>query len=45
MAAAIYRAANDGADVINLSIGGGPNYAQDVSGVAAAKVGERGVCT
>jgi subtilisin family serine protease len=42
MAAAIYRAAHDGCHVINMSIGGGPNYAEDPSAIAAAVVGSRG---
>ncbi|KAJ3409063.1 hypothetical protein HDV05_004595 [Chytridiales sp. JEL 0842] len=42
MASAIYMAAKDGCDVMNLSIGGGPNYAEDVSGLAAAEVGKKG---
>jgi hypothetical protein len=28
--------------VINLSIGGGPNYAEEASAIAAAKAGELG---
>ncbi|KAJ3217597.1 hypothetical protein HDU81_000784 [Chytriomyces hyalinus] len=42
MAAAIYRAANDGADLINLSIGGGPNYPEEVDTIAAEVVGKAG---
>ncbi|KAI8825384.1 peptidase S8/S53 domain-containing protein, partial [Chytriomyces cf. hyalinus JEL632] len=42
MAAAIYRAANDGADLINLSIGGGPNYPEEVDTIAAEVVGRSG---
>jgi hypothetical protein len=42
MAAAIYRAAEEGCHVINLSIGGGPNFSDDLSAIAAAKVGELG---
>ncbi|KAI8848405.1 peptidase S8/S53 domain-containing protein [Chytridium lagenaria] len=39
---AIYMAAADGADVINLSIGGGPAYADSPDAVAATRVGEIG---
>ncbi|KAJ3248094.1 hypothetical protein HDU77_008246, partial [Chytriomyces hyalinus] len=42
MAAAIYRAADDGADVINLSIGGGPDYPDEVDTIAAEVVGKAG---
>ncbi|KAI9329163.1 peptidase S8/S53 domain-containing protein [Obelidium mucronatum] len=42
MAAAIYRAAEDGAHVINLSIGGGPNYATEIDNIAADVVGKAG---
>ncbi|KAJ3413387.1 hypothetical protein HDV05_008098 [Chytridiales sp. JEL 0842] len=41
-AAAIYRAAEEGCHVINLSIGGGPNYAEEVSAIAADTVGKLG---
>ncbi|KAJ3107296.1 hypothetical protein HDU97_004435 [Phlyctochytrium planicorne] len=42
MAAAIYMAAEDGADIINLSIGGGPAFADDASAVAATRVSAAG---
>ncbi|KAJ3218458.1 hypothetical protein HDU67_005554 [Dinochytrium kinnereticum] len=42
MTAAIYRAAADGADIINLSIGGGPAYSDSPDAVAATRVGEQG---
>ncbi|KAI8848411.1 peptidase S8/S53 domain-containing protein [Chytridium lagenaria] len=42
MTQAIYMAAADGADVINLSIGGGPAYADSPDAVAATRVGEIG---
>ncbi|KAJ3411913.1 hypothetical protein HDV05_001494 [Chytridiales sp. JEL 0842] len=41
-AAAIYRAAEDGCHVINLSIGGGPNYPEEVSAIASDVVGKLG---
>ncbi|KAI9326531.1 peptidase S8/S53 domain-containing protein [Obelidium mucronatum] len=42
MAAAIYRAADDGAHIMNLSIGGGPNYADEEDNIAADIVGKNG---
>ncbi|KAJ3107299.1 hypothetical protein HDU97_004438 [Phlyctochytrium planicorne] len=39
---AIYRAAADGADIINLSIGGGPAYSDGSDAAAATKVGLQG---
>ncbi|KAJ3002785.1 UNVERIFIED_CONTAM: hypothetical protein HDU68_006007, partial [Siphonaria sp. JEL0065] len=42
IAAAIYRAAEDGAHVISISIGGGPNYATDDDAIAADIVGKAG---
>ncbi|KAJ3192789.1 hypothetical protein HK101_005963 [Irineochytrium annulatum] len=42
MAAAIYRAHNDGADLINLSIGGGPAYPDEADSFAAQEVGTQG---
>ena len=42
IAAAIYRAANDGADVINLSLGSSAGYSDDVSAVAASRVTDAG---
>ncbi|KAJ3025621.1 UNVERIFIED_CONTAM: hypothetical protein HDU68_006931 [Siphonaria sp. JEL0065] len=41
-AAAIYRAAADGAHVINLSIGGGPSYYDSPEAIAAEIVGKAG---
>ncbi|KAJ3009973.1 UNVERIFIED_CONTAM: hypothetical protein HDU68_002402 [Siphonaria sp. JEL0065] len=41
-AAAIYRAAEDGAHVINLSIGGGAAFSDEVEAVAAEIVGKAG---
>ncbi|KAJ3026728.1 UNVERIFIED_CONTAM: hypothetical protein HDU68_005154, partial [Siphonaria sp. JEL0065] len=43
VAAAIYKAAEDGAHVISISIGGGPIFATEVSGIAADTVGKAGV--
>ncbi|KAI8832544.1 peptidase S8/S53 domain-containing protein [Chytridium lagenaria] len=43
IAAAIYRAADDKADIINLSLGGGPVFGDWVSSVAANRVADRGV--
>ncbi|KAI8622255.1 peptidase S8/S53 domain-containing protein [Chytriomyces sp. MP71] len=40
--AAIYRAADDGADLINLSLGGGPAYSEEADAIAAEKVGKAG---
>jgi minor extracellular serine protease Vpr len=42
IAAAIYRAAEDGADIITISIGGGPSYNDEVDTIAAATVGAAG---
>ncbi|KAJ3110895.1 hypothetical protein HDU96_006172 [Phlyctochytrium bullatum] len=42
MAKAIYMAAKDGADVINLSIGGGPAFSDGLDAVAAERVGADG---
>ncbi|KAJ3209791.1 hypothetical protein HDU82_000101 [Entophlyctis luteolus] len=40
--AAIYMAAEDGADVINLSLGGGPSFPEDPDQMASAIVGRQG---
>ncbi|KAI9346747.1 peptidase S8/S53 domain-containing protein [Zopfochytrium polystomum] len=40
--AAIFRAAADGADVINLSLGGGQNYPDDITTIAADRVAADG---
>ncbi|KAI8825383.1 peptidase S8/S53 domain-containing protein, partial [Chytriomyces cf. hyalinus JEL632] len=40
--AAIYRAADAGADIINLSLGGGPDYADEPDTIAATIVGKYG---
>ncbi|KAJ1564995.1 hypothetical protein HK096_005162 [Nowakowskiella sp. JEL0078] len=40
--AAIYLAANDGAHIINISLGGGPRYSDESDAVAAQRVGEAG---
>ncbi|KAJ3223990.1 hypothetical protein HDU81_008810 [Chytriomyces hyalinus] len=40
--AAIYRAADAGADIINLSLGGGPDYADEPDTIAATVVGKYG---
>ena len=42
IAAAIYKAAYDGSHIINLSLGGGPAYADGASAVACEKVGKMG---
>jgi subtilisin family serine protease len=42
LASAILRAAQDGADVINLSIGGTPAYSDEIDAVAAQTVGTAG---
>ncbi|KAJ3205250.1 hypothetical protein HDU67_008940 [Dinochytrium kinnereticum] len=42
IAEAIYRAAADGADIINLSLGGGPVFNDFVTSVAATRVSETG---
>ncbi|KAI8832541.1 peptidase S8/S53 domain-containing protein [Chytridium lagenaria] len=42
IAAAIYMAARDGSDVINLSLGGGPVYADGADSYAAEVVGKAG---
>ncbi|KAJ3218459.1 hypothetical protein HDU67_005555 [Dinochytrium kinnereticum] len=42
IAEAIYRAAADGADIINLSLGGGPVYNDFVTSVAASRVSAAG---
>ncbi|KAJ3188087.1 hypothetical protein HK101_009216 [Irineochytrium annulatum] len=42
LAQAIYRAEQDGADLINMSVGGGPDYADEVDVFAATAVGNRG---
>ncbi|KAJ3107300.1 hypothetical protein HDU97_004439 [Phlyctochytrium planicorne] len=39
---AIYRAAEDGADIINLSLGGGPTYNDGADSDAASRVGAAG---
>ncbi|KAI9349220.1 hypothetical protein BDR26DRAFT_853253 [Obelidium mucronatum] len=40
--AAIYMAASDGAHIINLSLGGGPEFSDDSAAAAAEAVGKRG---
>ncbi|KAJ3218460.1 hypothetical protein HDU67_005556 [Dinochytrium kinnereticum] len=40
--AAIYKAAEDGADIINLSLGGGPSYSDGSDAEAATRVGLQG---
>ncbi|KAJ1555974.1 hypothetical protein HK405_009561 [Cladochytrium tenue] len=40
--AAIYMAANDGANIISLSLGGGPAYNDESDAIAAARVGAHG---
>ncbi|KAI9346727.1 peptidase S8/S53 domain-containing protein [Zopfochytrium polystomum] len=40
--AAIFRAAADGADVINMSFGGGQNYPDDITTIAADRVAANG---
>ncbi|KAI9203335.1 peptidase S8/S53 domain-containing protein [Polychytrium aggregatum] len=40
--AAIYRAHQDGSDIISLSLGGGPTFNTDVDSVAATRVGQQG---
>ncbi|KAJ3117130.1 hypothetical protein HDU96_007793 [Phlyctochytrium bullatum] len=40
---ALYLAHLDGADVINMSLGGGPSFGLDADSVAAARVAGRGV--
>ncbi|KAI8830815.1 peptidase S8/S53 domain-containing protein [Chytriomyces cf. hyalinus JEL632] len=40
--AAIYRAADAGADIINLSLGGGPDYSDEPDTIAASIVGKYG---
>ncbi|KAJ3107295.1 hypothetical protein HDU97_004434 [Phlyctochytrium planicorne] len=40
--AAIYRAAEDGSDIINLSLGGGPVFPDDADAYAAEVVGKEG---
>ncbi|KAI8837293.1 peptidase S8/S53 domain-containing protein [Chytridium lagenaria] len=42
IAKAIYMAAEDGSDIINLSLGGGPTFADYSTSVAATRVGEAG---
>ncbi|KAJ3086944.1 hypothetical protein HDU96_004704, partial [Phlyctochytrium bullatum] len=42
IAKAIYKAAEAGADIINLSLGGGPTFADGVDAVAADRVGQAG---
>ncbi len=42
IAAAIYRAASDGADIISVSIEGGPTYSDEVDAYAATVVGKKG---
>ncbi|KAJ3098559.1 hypothetical protein HDU97_003942 [Phlyctochytrium planicorne] len=39
---ALYMAHLDGADIINLSLGGGPSFGLDADAVAAARVANRG---
>ncbi|KAJ3407797.1 hypothetical protein CcCBS67573_g02954 [Chytriomyces confervae] len=41
--AALYRAAADGANVINLSLGGGPSYNDDPQDIAAEVIAKKGV--
>ncbi|KAI9354508.1 peptidase S8/S53 domain-containing protein [Zopfochytrium polystomum] len=43
ISAAIYQAAADGADIINLSLGGGPTFADQADGVAVTRVSAAGV--
>ncbi|KAJ3218461.1 hypothetical protein HDU67_005557 [Dinochytrium kinnereticum] len=43
IAAAIFKAAEDGSDIINLSLGGGPVYADGADAYAAEVVGSQGV--
>ncbi|KAJ3111038.1 hypothetical protein HDU96_006041 [Phlyctochytrium bullatum] len=38
IAAAIYKAAEDGADIINMSLGGSPTFSDDVESIAVNKV-------
>ncbi|KAJ3216413.1 hypothetical protein HDU67_009467 [Dinochytrium kinnereticum] len=40
---ALYMAHLDGADIINMSLGGGPSFGLDADSVAAARVANRGV--
>ncbi|KAJ3112920.1 hypothetical protein HK100_002157 [Physocladia obscura] len=42
IAAGLYLAAGDGADVINLSVGGGPTFAEDPDQIAAATISAAG---
>ena len=42
VAAAIYQAASDGADIINLSMGSAAGYSDDLKSVAASKVTDAG---
>ncbi|KAJ3107297.1 hypothetical protein HDU97_004436 [Phlyctochytrium planicorne] len=42
IAHAIYKAAEDGADIINLSLGGGPSYSDGPDAVAASRVSAEG---
>ena len=42
IAAAIYKAADDGVDVINLSLGGGPGFGEDILEIAAMRVNDAG---
>ncbi|KAJ3135580.1 hypothetical protein HK101_004110, partial [Irineochytrium annulatum] len=42
IAHAIYMAHNDGADIINVSLGGGPAFADEADAYAAGEVGKQG---
>ncbi|KAJ3332200.1 hypothetical protein HDU76_000973 [Blyttiomyces sp. JEL0837] len=42
IAAAIYKAAEDGSNVLSISVGGGPSYMDEVDSVAATRVGAAG---
>ncbi|KAI9329776.1 peptidase S8/S53 domain-containing protein [Zopfochytrium polystomum] len=41
--AAIYRAADEGADIINMSLGFGPSFSDDIDAVAVDRVSKNGV--
>ncbi|KAI9348973.1 peptidase S8/S53 domain-containing protein [Zopfochytrium polystomum] len=43
VAAAIYRAADEGADIINMSLGFGPSFSDDIDAVAVDRVSKNGV--
>ncbi|KAJ3118576.1 hypothetical protein HDU96_000528 [Phlyctochytrium bullatum] len=42
IAASIYKAAEDGSDIINLSLGGGPVYPDFITAIAAERVAAKG---